>query len=65
MDNKQGDAIWFLLKTLSPALGMVPTWAVYNSLIGQKKTTDKCSDVANRKWESKRMEKPLRIYQGD
>ena len=37
VDNKQGDAIWFLLKTLSPALGMVPTWAVYNSLIGQKK----------------------------
>ena len=30
-----------------------------------EKTTDKCSDVANRKWESKRMEKPLRIYQGD
>ena len=38
VDNQQSDAIWFLLKTLSPALGkMVPTWAAYNSLMGQKK----------------------------
>ena len=38
VDNQQNDAIWFLLKTLSPALGeMVPTWAAYNSLMGQKK----------------------------
>ena len=38
MDNQQSDAVWFLLKTLSPALGkMVPTWAAYKSLMGQKK----------------------------
>ena len=38
VNNQQSDAIWFLLKTLSPALGkMVPTWAAYNSLMGQKK----------------------------
>ena len=38
VDNQQRDAIWFLLKTLSPPLGkMVPTWAAYNSSMGQKK----------------------------
>ena len=38
LDNQQGDAIWFLLKTLSRALGkMLPTWAAYDSLMGQKK----------------------------
>ena len=38
VDNQQSNAIWFLLKTLSPALGqMVPAWAAYNSLMGKKK----------------------------
>ena len=38
VDNQQSDAIWFLLKTLSPVVGkMVPIWAASNSLMGQKK----------------------------
>ena len=37
-NNQQSDAIWFFVKTLSPALGkMGPTWAAYNYLMGQKK----------------------------
>ena len=38
VDNQQSNAIWFLLKTLSPVLRkMVSTWAACNSLMGQKK----------------------------
>ena len=33
-------------------------------LDGTEKTTNKYSDVANHKWESSRMAKPLHIYQG-
>ena len=38
VDNQQSNAIWFLLKTLSPVLRkLVSTWAASNSLMGQKK----------------------------
>ena len=33
-------------------------------LDGAEKTTNKCSDVANHKWESNRMGNPLLIYEG-
>ena len=38
VDNQQSNTIYILLKTLSPARGkVIPTWAAYNSLMGQKK----------------------------
>ena len=65
MDNQQSDAIWFLLKTLLPAHRKNGTnMGCLQFLDGTEKTTNKCSDVVNHKWESNIYGKPLRIYQG-